>query len=126
MRLAPKIKIMFKNNSKKISILFVLCFLLFGLFTIEVEADIVSDSIENPLEADNFTELIANIIGWISNIGKAVAVIMIIYAGLLFMISGGNEEKITKAKKTLIWSLIGLGVLIIGDGFVNIVKNLLG
>ena len=70
--------------------------------------------------------MIANIIGWISNIGKAVAVIMIIYAGLLFMISGGNEEKITKAKKTLIWSLIGLGVLIIGDGFVNIVKNLLG
>jgi len=82
--------------------------------------------IENPLAADDFTTLINSIIDWLLIIGSSVAVIMIIYAGFLWMTSGGDETKVTQARQTLTWTLVGLGVLIIGKGFVSILENLLG
>ena len=84
-----------------------------------------TDRIENPLGASNFTELIGKIVVWIANIGIAVAVIVIIYAGLLFMTSGGNEEKITQAKKALTWSL---AILLMGrsGALIALVKDILG
>lgn len=85
-----------------------------------------SREIENPLGTTDFNELIGKIIDWIANIGALLAVIMIIYSGFLFMTSGGNEEKVTKAKKALTWSLVGLAVLLVGKGWVLIVKDLIG
>lgn len=112
-----------KNFYLKLFIISFLSLFLVGLSTVQgVEW---SGGIENPLEADSFTELVENIITWIVNIGISVAIIMIIYAGLLFMTAAGEEEKITKARKALIWSLIGLAVLLIGKGFVSIIKDIL-
>lgn len=41
-----------------------------------------------------------------------VFIILIIYAGLLWMTSAGNEEKIGTAKKTLIAATIGLAIVL--------------
>jgi len=82
--------------------------------------------IENPLKAKSFTELIRDIIDWLVAIGIGVAVIMIIYSGLLFMTAAGDEEKVTKAKKALTWSLIGLAVLIMGKAWIALIKDILG
>lgn len=82
-------------------------------------------TIENPLGTKDFSVLAGKIIDWIANIGIAIAVIMIIYAGLLFMTSGGNDEKVAKAKKALIWSLIGLAVLIMGKAWIALIKDIL-
>ena len=41
-----------------------------------------------------------------------IAVIYLLYAGYLWMTSAGNEEKIAKAKKTLINAVIGLAVIL--------------
>ncbi len=79
----------------------------------------------NPIKSNNFTELVTDIIQWLANIGILVAVIMIIYSGLLFMASGGKEEKLSQAKKTFTWAMIGLAVLIIGEGFIGIIKSIL-
>lgn len=86
----------------------------------------VSTKIEDPLGGKDFTDITKDIISWLVNIGISLAVIMIMYAGFLWMTSGGDETKVTKARQTLIWSLVGLGVLIIGRGFVSILQELLG
>ena len=41
-----------------------------------------------------------------------IAVVIILYAGFLWMTSGGNEEKISKAKKILINAVIGLVIIL--------------
>jgi len=51
---------------------------------------------------------------------------MIIYSGLLFMTAAGDEEKVSKAKKALTWSLIGLAVLIMGRAWISLIKDILG
>jgi len=119
---------MSKNIFKIFSLLLILIlgFLAIILPLIEVQAQPPPTEIENPLGTDSFTELIRDIIDWLVAIGIGVAVIMIIYSGLLFMTAAGDEEKVTKAKKALTWSLIGLAVLIMGKAWIALIKDILG
>lgn len=116
---------------KRISLLFVLLFacLIIILPLSQVEAvkyKEITGGLSNPLQADSFAELIEDIIDWVANIGILIAVGMIIYAGVLFMIAGGVEDNIIKAKKTLMWSLIGLAVLLMGRNWISLVSDILG
>lgn len=49
--------------------------------------------------------------------------ILIIIGGVLWMTSGGNEEKVTKARKLLVSSVIGLGVILISLSVVSFILN---
>ena len=113
---------------KRISFLLALLFayLIISSPLCSVYAGDITTGLQNPLQAGSFEELIEDIIEWVANIGILIAVGMIIYSGVLFMIAGGNDENITKAKKTLMWSLIGLAVLIIGKNWVTLVRSILG
>jgi len=51
----------------------------------------------------------------------AVSVFMIVLAGFNFIISGGNAEKITKARRTIYYALIGLVVSIFASAIVSFV-----
>jgi len=48
-----------------------------------------------------------------------IALLIILYAGFLWMTSGGNEEKIAKAKKTLIAGVIGLVIILSSWGLAS-------
>lgn len=62
--------------------------------------------------AGGIAQIIANIINIALGFLGMVAVIVILYGGFVWMTSGGNEEKIAKAKKTLINGAIGLGLIL--------------
>lgn len=47
-----------------------------------------------------------------------IFLILIIYAGLMWMLSAGNEEKITKAKGILVSSIIGLVIILLSYSIV--------
>ena len=54
------------------------------------------------------------------------AVVMVIVAGFKMVVSGGNEEKITEAKRMLFWAVIGLIIAFMSFSIVIIVQNLIG
>lgn len=54
---------------------------------------------------------IAKIIKMLLGLLGLIAVIIIIYAGFVWMTSAGNDEKISKAKKTLFAAVIGLAII---------------
>ena len=54
-----------------------------------------------------------NIISWLLGIISLVAVVMIIFGGLQWLTSAGNEERIEKAKKTISSAVIGLILVIL-------------
>ncbi|MEO5950682.1 MAG: hypothetical protein ABIQ04_04495 [Candidatus Saccharimonadales bacterium] len=50
-----------------------------------------------------------------------ISVVMIIIGGLLYTISGGNSSNITKAKDTIIYSVVGLVVVIMAFALTQVV-----
>ncbi len=86
----------------------------FGLARIALAACPSSPSgfLPNPLCSQTFADLIANIAKIVAEIGLPIAAIAIIYAGFLFVTAGGNEEKVTKARKTFYWTILGTALLL--------------
>lgn len=84
------------------------------------------DSISNPLNATSFDELINNIAYWIFNIAIPLSVLMFLIGGFMFLVSGGNEQRVTQAKKLMIWSAVGLAICLIGSGFTSMIRQLIG
>jgi len=79
----------------------------------------------NPLKADSFADLVNNIAQWIFNIALSVATVMFLIGGFQFLVSGGDENKVTQAKKTMLWSAVGLAICLIGSGFTALIRQLL-
>lgn len=79
----------------------------------------------NPLRAESFEALVTDIASWLVAIAIPFATIMILYAAVLFMTSGGNEERVKKAKRALTWAIVGIAIIIIGAGFVTLIKDIL-
>lgn len=97
-------------KNKKIKFLSLVCFSFVFSFLL---APIVFAQVEGaPETIDELTDLIAQIGRWFQAIVLLIAIIMIIYAGFVWMTASGDEEKLGKARKTLIWGLIGIGIVI--------------
>ena len=52
-----------------------------------------------------------------------VAVVVIVIGGFMWMTAGGNEDKVTKAKKTLIQGLIGLVIILLAFALITFVLD---
>lgn len=97
----------------KLLVLFLFVSLLSPLMVQGVE-------IPNPLKANNFWELIGYLIDFIFYLAIVISPIMIIIAGFYFITAMGEPEKINAAKKIILWTLIGLLVVICAKGIVNL------
>ena len=69
------------------------------------------------------TDTIGQLIGIITTILVSIAVIILIYGVISYVIAGGDEEKAAKARSTIIYGVIGLFVIIAMWGLANILKN---
>lgn len=63
--------------------------------------------------------LVINIVRILSLILGIVAIIFIIVSGFKYITSSGNEQKVSEAKRTLIYAVIGLGVAALAQILVN-------
>jgi hypothetical protein len=59
-------------------------------------------------------EIIKNVLSmilWPAVVG--LTVVMIVYAGIMFITASGDPERLTKAKAAVIWAVVGLVVAIL-------------
>ena len=104
---------------KRNLILVILLFILFALLIAE-PALAVSYSLKNPLHGlvgdKPLTVAVATLIGSIIQIVMgvlgAVALVLFVYGGFTLLSSAGSSDKISKGKTILIWSTIGLLLVI--------------
>ncbi len=66
----------------------------------------------NKLGVTNINQIIGRIIQGLMMFIGAILLVMYIYAGLLWMFANGNEERITSAKSILVWSTLGVAVML--------------
>ena len=82
-------------------------------------------TLENPIGANDFETLVSNIAVWVRRISIPIAVIFIVFAGIKFITSQGNPEKITEARRMLLWTIVGLAIIFIGGGFISLIRSIL-
>ena len=119
--------------NKKIIILFSLfivfltlpSFLLAATDTYNYYADAITQGTPVAQKGD-LVGLIFRVIQYIIGLLGAVAIIIIIYAGFMWMTAGGSDEKVGKAKKTLMAGLIGLGIIILAYAIASFVISKVG
>ena len=64
--------------------------------------------------------VITTILGYLA----LVAVIVIVIAGIRLIISSGDDSAVEKAKKTILYAVIGLIVILLANGIVMLVANI--
>lgn len=80
---------------------------------------------DNPLSTDNIIDIVQRIADYFYYIAIALVPIIVIYASILFLTAGGDEQQVAKARKTFIYLIIGVAVLLIGSGFITLIKDIL-
>jgi len=91
-----------------------------------VEATTLSDSPFRPLGNVSIPEIIGRVIRAMLGLAGVIALLMFIYSGVTWMIAQGNTEKVSKAKNTLVWSVLGLIIIFSSYAVVGLVIGLLG
>lgn len=66
-------------------------------------------------------QLILTILNFFLGFLGLLAVIMIIYGGILYVSAAGNQESIDKGKKIIMYAIIGLVVILLSFAIVNTV-----
>jgi len=107
------------TNIKKFVLISVLVVVLF------VPGFVLAQTIEDPLGGGTILDLARGIIKGIRQLALPVAVAMIIVAGIMFMTSQGEPTKITTARKLLLYTLLGFAIILIGEGFLSLIKSIL-
>lgn len=61
-----------------------------------------------PTPITSLEDLLITIFTWMLGFAGSLAVIAIIYSGVMYITSGGDAAKAEQAKKNLIWAIIGV------------------
>ena len=101
-----------------------------------VEGDGTINSVEEgaaAARADGMPEHLFGDSGVITNLTNTallviglISVIMLIYGGIRYIVSGGDSKKVTDAKNTILYAIIGLIICVLSYAIVNFVLTSIG
>jgi len=67
----------------------------------------------------NLRDFIVNAVNFVLGFLGLVAVVMIIYGGFMYVTAGGAEEQTTKGKKSVMYAVVGIVIILISFALVN-------
>lgn len=108
---------------KKLLKKFLVGLMFFAPILVSAQAQGPGFTFENPIDADNIFELIAQVLSFVSAFGAVIVVLAIIYSGFLFVKAQGNDSEISKAKSVFFWSVVGAIVLLGAQVLAEIICN---
>lgn len=69
------------------------------------------------------TQIVTNFMRWILGIFGMLAVIAFVIAGILYITSAGNQEQAQKAKRAMVYSIVGVVVGLMGVVVIKAVEG---
>jgi hypothetical protein len=135
MKLSKNSLHMFISKISKFSFIFVIAFSFifsYAILPISAEDNVIkiSTGIENPLGSNlkDIPTFIKKVIEIVLSVGIPLLALAIIYSGFLFIEAQGNKDKLEKAKKAILYTLIGgvllLGAFVISEAIINTVEDI--
>lgn len=64
-------------------------------------------------------DLVQTILNFFLSFLGFVATIMVIYGGILYVTSAGNDENVGKAKKILLYAIVGIVIILLSFALIN-------
>lgn len=80
----------------------------------------------DPLGGSTFAIVIQNVLDYIRTIIGVLAILMFVWAGILFISSAGNESRLSQAKKVAWYAVVGLAIGLAGTALVELIQSILG
>jgi hypothetical protein len=68
-------------------------------------------------------QLLDNITGFLQTISVPIAAILYLWAAFLYLTAGGNEKTVKKANAAILYTTIGLAVMLVAKGLALVVKS---
>lgn len=99
--------------------------LIISILPITISAN-GTEGFPNPLEYETFGELIEAIIKFIFNIAVVVAPLMIIIGAFYLITAAGDPKKIGTGKNIIIYTLIGLAIIMLARGLLTMIESVIG
>ncbi len=78
------------------------------------------------LTIQDITGIITGLACWITRVALVFVVVAIVYYGVRFMTSQGDPTKLAEAKKSFLWGLVGIIVILGTYTIIATVANALG
>ena len=96
-----------------------------GLFLLFFPLIIQAVELTNPIQAESIQELVDSVVTWVITFGMAIAPLMIIIAAYYFITAMGDPAKIKKAKDIILWTIVGIVVILLSKGIILVIKDIL-
>ena len=77
------------------------------------------------LQNQSLTQLITNLINWFLGIAGTIAVVYLIYGGILYITAGGDAERATKGRTAVVNAVIGIVIIVLALVIVRWVARLI-
>jgi hypothetical protein len=106
-------------NKKSLAIFCAGLFFFAGTVTAQV-------TLTNPIGYSTFPLLFKAILTGVAGLIGGISTIMIIVSGIMFLISAGDPTKMTKAKATLTYAIIGIVVAGTAEAIVLTIQGWIG
>ncbi len=81
------------------------------------------DCVNNEAAGEKIEAKLRDILILLSVAAAVAAVVMLIYAGFRYIVSGGDEKGVKAAKNTLIYAVIGIIIVMLSQAIVQFVLN---
>jgi len=102
--------------------------IIFILFSLGVSFPLLTNGVDfdNPIEHESFGDLIDAIVDFIFNIAVIVVPLMVIIGAFHLLTAAGDPKKIATGKTIIIYTLIGLAVILLAKGLIAVLEDVLG
>lgn len=74
-------------------------------------------------DAADLSELLCSIVGWFFWIVIVISIIMILFSAYTYVTARDDQEKTSKARKTLTYAAVGIAVALIAGGFPTLIAS---
>jgi len=73
----------------------------------------------------HFADVLVGLVNWFSWFVALTAVVLGLYSGFLFMTARDDAVQLSRAKKLIVWTVVGIAVSIISFGIIALIKPVL-
>jgi len=79
----------------------------------------------DPLGGQTLADIVGNISKWLLNLAIILGPVLLVIGGIIFMTAAGDPNRISTAKRIILWTIVGFLIILLAGGIVSVVKNLL-
>lgn len=101
-------------------------FILLLLISFSIPLLVFAVEIRNPLTSNTLQEFIYRLINGLFTVAIWLSPILFVIAGFYFFMAQGDPQKIETAKNIILYTIIGLIIIISAKGLIRLLKEIFG